>query len=156
MKKTIFKHLFSLVLVLACVAAMAFAFTSCENKKNTSKNSSDEAADTTSSAAGEENLTDEEKITITVSVKGSDGKVTDFTIVTAEKFLRAALESENLIEGDEGEYGLYVKFVNGERADYDEDKAYWSFSKNGEYMMASVDATPIADGDTFLIEYTAG
>ena len=140
MKKTMLMRLFSLVLVLTLVAATAFVLASCGNKKT-------DTPDTQNSA---------EKITIAVSVKGSDGNVTDFTITTSEKYLRGALEAENLIEGDEGEFGLYVKVVNGERADYDTDGAYWSFSQNGEMLMTGVDTTPISDGDTFLIEYTKG
>lgn len=140
MKKTMLMRLFSLVLVLTIVAATAFVLASCGNKETDTPDAKDNA----------------EEITITVSVKGSDGNVTDFTITTHEKYLRGALEAEKLIEGDEGEFGLYVKVVNGERADYDEDGAYWSFSQNGEMLMTGVDTTPISDGDTFLIEYTKG
>ncbi|MBR3966500.1 MAG: DUF4430 domain-containing protein [Clostridia bacterium] len=141
MKKTnIFRSLFSLMLVLTVVAAMIFAFASCGNT-NDGKNSTE---------------TREGEITITVKIKGSDGNVTDFVITTDAEFLRGALEQEGLIEGDEDAYGLYVKVVNGERADYDKDGAYWSFLKNGEYLMSGVDTTPIADGDVFGIEYTKG
>lgn len=146
MKKTnIFKSLFSLMLVLTIVAAMIFAFASCGN---TEKSGNDTASTGTE--------TERAEITITVQVKGSDGNVTDFVITTKAEFLRGALEEENLIEGDESEYGLYVKVVNGERADYEADGAYWSFLKNGEYLMSGVDTTPIADGDVFSIEYTKG
>lgn len=146
MKKTnIFKSLFSLMLVLTIVAAMTFAFASCGN---TEKSGNDTAITDTKEEKAE--------ITITVKVKGSDGNVTDFVITTDAEFLRGALEQEGLIEGDEGEYGLYVKVVNGERADYDKDRAYWSFYKGNDYLMSSVDDTPIADGDVFKIEYTKG
>lgn len=146
MKKTnIFRSLFSLMLVLTVVAAMTFAFASCGN-------TNDGAKDTASSDSAMEKA----EITITVKIKGSDGNVTDFVITTDAEFLRGALEQEGLIEGDESEYGLYVKVVNGERADYDKDGAYWSFLKNGEYLMSGVDTTPIADGDVFGIEYTKG
>ena len=51
--------------------------------------------------------------------------------------------------GDEGEYGLYVKTVNGITADYDKDGAYWAFYVNGEYASSGVDSTPIAEGESY-------
>lgn len=157
MKKTSFiLRLFSLMLVLFIVAAMTLTLASCKDKNDggekESPKTSDSVLDTVANGTGAE----EAKITITVQVKGSDGNVTDFVITTAEEFLRGALEQENLVEGDESEYGLYVKVVNGERADYDADKAYWSFYKGDEYLMTGVDTTPISDGDVFRIEYTVG
>lgn len=129
------------MLVLLIVAAMMFALASCENAKDVGGNE-----------AGSERA----EVTITVQIKGSDGNVTDFVITTEAEFLRGALEQEGLVEGDESEYGLYVKIVNGERADYDADGAYWSFFKGDEYLMTGIDTTPIADGDIFRIEYTVG
>lgn len=156
MKKTNFTvRLFSLMLVLFIVAAMTLAFASCENTNNGADTDTAAVTDTSddSSAASD---SEKAEITITVQVKGSDGNVTDFVIKTDEEFLRGALEQENLVEGDESEFGLYVKVVNGEKADYDADGAYWAFYKGDEYLMTGVDTTPIADGDLFRIEYTVG
>ena len=44
---------------------------------------------------------------------------------------------------------MYIKFVNGIEADYDKDKSYWAFYKNGEYMLSGVDTTAIADGEHY-------
>ena len=46
------------------------------------------------------------------------------TINTDKEILRDALEEHNLISGEQGAYGLYVKVVNGIKADYDEDGGY--------------------------------
>lgn len=94
--------------------------------------------------------------TITVKVIDNEGKETSFTIKTDAEYLRGALEQEKLIEGDESQYGLYVKVVNGVKADFDKDGAYWGFYKAGQYLMTGVDTTEIADGDTFEIIYTKG
>ena len=48
---------------------------------------------------------------------------------------------------------FFVTQVNGLRADYTLDGAYWSFYINGEYCMEGVDSQPIADGDAFTIQY---
>jgi len=50
---------------------------------------------------------------------------------------------------------MMVDTINGLRADYTADKAYWSFYINGEYCNFGIDQQPIADGDQFKIEYTA-
>ena len=67
----------------------------------------------------------------------------------------ALLELE-LINGDEGQYGLYVKEVNGITADYDVDQTYWAFYVDGEYAMSSVDTTEIEDGKTYSFKVEKG
>lgn len=142
------KNLLSFVIVLALIAAAAFTFASCTGN-------SDKTGQTTEgsgSISGTE--APEAEIQITVVVTDDKGEDTTFTISTSAKTLRAALEQENLIEGDESDYGLYVKFVNGVRADYDADKAYWAFYKSGVMLNTGVDTIEISDGDHYEIKYT--
>ena len=54
-----------------------------------------------------------------------------------------------VVSGEDSQYGLYVKSVNGETADYDVDGTYWAFYVNGEYAMASVDAYTPEAGTTY-------
>ena len=56
------------------------------------------------------------------------------------------------IAGDETEYGLYVKEVNGFVADYDTDGTYWAFYIDGEYAMTGVDQTEITEGSTYTLQ----
>ena len=77
------------------------------------------------------------------------------TINTDAEYLRGALEQENLIAGEESEYGLFVKTVNGRTAD-DSKQEWWSFTKGGETLMTGVDTTPIADGETFEVVLKVG
>ena len=86
--------------------------------------------------------------TVTVVVEAEEKKVT-FTIHSDETILGDALTEAELIEGEEGPYGLYLKKVNGMLADYDVDQTYWGFYQNGEYMMTGVDMTEFADGDQY-------
>ena len=90
--------------------------------------------------------------TVKVKVIAKDKSVT-FTVKTDAKTLGEALLAHGLIAGDMGDYGLYIKFVNGIRADYDLDKRYWNFTKNGEYMMTGADMTEIADGECYEFTY---
>lgn len=72
-----------------------------------------------------------------------------YKIHTDRKKVGEALSELGLIAGEDSEYGLYVKTVNGVTADYDTDKTYWAFYVNGEYAQSGVDTTDIVDGDTY-------
>lgn len=91
--------------------------------------------------------------TIEVEVKIEEQSVT-FTVNTDKETLGDALVEHGLISGEDGQYGLYVKTVNGVFADYDTDKSYWSFYKSGELLMSGVDTTPVSGGEHFEIVYT--
>ncbi len=94
------------------------------------------------------------KKTITVDIVTPYETVTK-TIITEAEFLRAALEQEGLIAGEEGEFGLFVTMVNGITAD-ESRQEWWSLTKGGEVLFSSVDTTPIADGEKFEITLTVG
>ena len=98
---------------------------------------------------------------------GEGARSFDFTIVDkegnthlyvihtdAEMVGQALLELE-LIDGEEGPYGLYIKSVLGQVLDYETDGMYWSFYVNGEYAMLGVDQTPITEGDSYQIRAEA-
>ena len=79
----------------------------------------------------------------------AEGYAITLTIHTNETTVGAALLALNIISGDVGQYGLYVKKVNGILADYDVDQTYWAFYENGEYAMSGVDTTDITDGQNY-------
>ena len=91
--------------------------------------------------------------TVKVEVKVEEQMVT-FTINTDKKTVGEALVENDLIAGDEGAFGLYVKKVNGITADYDIDQSYWAFYINGEMAMTGVDMTDIDENATYRLEYT--
>lgn len=91
--------------------------------------------------------------TVQVEVKVEDQSVT-FTLKTDNDILGDALIEHDLIEGEDGAYGLYVKKVNGITADYDVDQSYWALYKDGEYCMSGVDTTKISDGEHYELVYT--
>ena len=105
--------------------------------------------------AAEPAKADADEVTITVSVTHADGSEKEFVITTAALNLREALEQENLVQGDESEYGLFVTTVDGEGTDSDKQE-WWCFTKGGEMMMTGVDDTLIADGDHYEIVFTVG
>ena len=60
--------------------------------------------------------------------------------------------SLGLIAGEDSEYGLYVKTVNGVTVDYDQDGKYWAFYVDGEYAATGVDSTDITTGATYTFK----
>lgn len=91
--------------------------------------------------------------TLNVQVE-ADGKSVTFTVHTDKTTVGEALKECKLIDGEEGPYGLYVKVVNGIKADYDEDKSYWSFYTNGKALQTGADMAEFKDGDHYEIIYT--
>ena len=95
---------------------------------------------------------------ITIEVIDSKEKSTVYELKTDAQYLIEAMEEAKeqglTYEGEEGQYGLSISIVNGERADYTLDCAYWSFNVNGEYCNYGVSEQPIEDGDAFEIVYT--
>lgn len=69
--------------------------------------------------------------------------------------MRQALEEENLIEGEESTYGLWVITVAGRTADNSKEE-WWALYKNGEFSMTGVDDTPLEDGDRIEYRLTVG
>lgn len=93
--------------------------------------------------------------TIAVAVIHGDGSRKDFSISTDAENLRAALEPEGLIQGQESEFGLYVLTVDGETADEDLQQ-WWCITKSGGQLMTGVDDTVIADGEQYEFTLTTG
>ena len=85
---------------------------------------------------------------IVVNIDHLNGDVASYTIYTDAEYLRAALEQENLIEGTESQYGLYVTSVDGEAADENKQE-WWGYSVNGTFAELGVDSQPVADGDVY-------
>lgn len=85
----------------------------------------------------------------TFEVVDGEGTTTLFIVNTDKATVGEALVDVELIEGEESEYGLYVKTVNGVTADYDVDQTYWAFYVDGEYAMTGVDATEVTAGSTY-------
>ena len=85
----------------------------------------------------------------TMEVVDKDGGKVTFTVKTDADTVGKALLDQGVIAGENSSYGLYVKTVNGETADYDADGTYWGLYINGEYAMTGVDATTLEAGTTY-------
>lgn len=92
----------------------------------------------------------------TFTVVDGDGKSVSNTIKTDKTTVGDALVELNLIAGEDSDWGLYVKTINGITADYDTDGTYWAFYIDGEYAMTGVDATDIVAGSTYTMQVEKG
>jgi len=88
-----------------------------------------------------------------VEVKAGDKSIT-FTLKTDKENLADALLEHKLIEGDDSQFGLYIKKVNGILADYDINQSYWSLCKDGEALLSGASDTKISDGEHYELVYT--
>lgn len=91
--------------------------------------------------------------TVKVEVTAEEKTIT-FTVKTDKTTVGEALLEQNLIEGENSAYGLYIKKVNGMLADYDVDQTYWAFYINGEYAVSGVDTTDIDETAVYKLERT--
>ena len=169
MKRT--KKALSLFLCMVLIVAMALFTTGCNDREakettaavtvtqteaavqetaaevpETEKDAASTAAQT---AAKEVTALGEGSTAFDFFVVDPEGNETWFEIHTDEETVGAALLAVELIAGDAGPYGLYVKTVNGITADYDKDKVYWAFYVNDEYGMSCVDTTAIQEGEIY-------
>lgn len=93
--------------------------------------------------------------TITVSVVDKDGASEEFTYQTDREFLGEVLQDEKLVEGETGEFGLFITSVNGITAD-ESNQEWWCITKTGEQVNTSADQTPIADGESYELTLKVG
>lgn len=73
------------------------------------------------------------------------------TVHTDADYVGEALTELWLIEGEQGDYGMYIKQVNGITADFDTDKTYWAFYVDGVYSVTSADMTEITEGAEYTL-----
>ena len=139
-KATNFKWL-SFILCVALIAAIALTAMGCEQGPAETPATEGETAAPTIKGEG--------ATSFYFNVVDKDGNKTAFEIHTDKTIVGDALLELGLIEGDMGDYGLYVKKVNGITADYEVDGTYWAFYVNGEYGMTGVDLTEIQAGATY-------
>lgn len=132
--------------VLAALALMlVLGLTACGKKE--ASNLWDNAKWTEDVSLGEGSKT------VEVEIEMEEKSIT-LTIASDKDILGEILLDHEVIEGEMGAYGMYIKSVNGVQADYDVDQAYWAVYQDGEYLMTGVDSTEVSDGAHYELVYT--
>ncbi len=93
--------------------------------------------------------------TITVTVVHKDETKKTFTYHTDAATLGEVLYAEGLIKAENIDEGMF-NIVDGEKADWNTDKSYWSLFEGDNYATEGVDTLLIQDGDAFTLVYTLG
>lgn len=93
--------------------------------------------------------------TIDVVVVHGDGTEAAFQYQTDAEYLGEVLVENELAEGTESAYGLFITTVDGETAD-DSLQQWWCITRSGEMLSTGADQTPIADGEQYELTLTEG
>lgn len=139
MKKTNIKSMLSFIVCMVLIAAMALFTIGCNDNSTSS--------DTTDTILNETDIRElgDGATQVSFTVVDQNGKEAHFIIHTDKTILSDALLEHDLIAGEDGEYGLYVKTVNGTTLDYNKDGKYWAFYVNDAYATKGVEKTEIDD-----------
>ena len=144
MNKNSFKKMLSLIACIVLIAAMALVTTGCSD--NTEPTETPDLSQLPATVIGEG-----ETVFYFIAVD-LEGQMTKYEVHTNETTVGAALLGVELIAGDSGPYGLYVKTVNGVTLDWDTHGKYWSLLIEGEYSMNGVDTVEIVPGTTYTFQ----
>ena len=135
-----------LALVLALMM-MVGALAGCTATTNTKVEVNGVTSETTETGSGAK--------TVTFVVNHGDGSTHTYTLHTDAATLGEALLKEEIIAGQDSQYGLFVTTVDGETAD-DAKQEWWCLTKGGKEWMNGVDTTDIADGEAYEFTLTVG
>ena len=147
MKNNGFHKMLALLLALVMVLSLA----ACGNKAQ-GGDAGNDANVVTDGTVADGATVGQGKTAFTMEVAQLDGTSITFTVNTDKATVGEALLELGIVAGDDTEYGLYVKTVNGVTLDYDTDGAYWAFYINGEYAATGVDATNIESGAVYALK----
>ena len=145
MKNNSIKKLLALVLVFVLTAAAAL--TGCSGAPTETTQPLGQVTNTTELGEGSK--------TFELTVEDKEGVIHSYRIHTDEEMVGFALIKHELIEGEQGQYGMYIKSVLGQTLDYETDGMYWAFYVNGEYALTGVDQTPIQADTAYLLKAEA-
>lgn len=147
LQKTKCSKILSLLLLLLLTAAIAISAVSCNDGKTDSDGSVTTVATTEAPLT---NVRGEGNTQFLFKVVTASGETKTFTVKTDKTIVGQALLDAGLIDGEDGQFGLYVKTVDGETLDYNKDGMYWSFYVGDDYAIKGVDMTEIEAG----VEYS--
>ena len=145
MQKTQMKKLLSLILCMVLIAAMALTATGCSDKNT-------QTAEITSASYESGSVLGEGAVSFIFTVTDGEGKESIFEVRTDRETVGEALLDTGILAGEAGDFGLYVKSVNGITADYEVNGTYWAFYINGQYAVSGVDTTDVEAGVTYSMK----
>ena len=143
-----------LALVLAFVLTAAAALTGCST---TPAETTAPPAETTEAPAETAPVTElgEGASNFGLTIVDKEGVTHLYRVHTNVGMMGEALIEVDLIDGEQGPYGMYIKSVLGQVLDYETDGMYWAFYANGEYALTGVDQTPVEHDGEYMLKAEA-
>ena len=92
---------------------------------------------------------------LTIEVVHGDLSSRSFEISTSAEYLAEALTENEIVQGEDGPYGLFILTADGETAD-EANQEWWCITRSGESLTTGASGTPIADGETYELTLTVG
>ena len=145
MKNNSIKKLLALVLAFVLTAAAALAGCSTTPAETTAPPA--ETTPVTEVGEGSANFE--------LTIVDKDGVTHLYRVHTNVGMMGEALTEVDLIDGEQGPYGMYIKSVLGQVLDYETDGMYWSFYVNGEYAQTGVDQIPVEHEGKYMLKAEA-
>ena len=145
MKNNSIKKLLALVLAFVLTAAAALAGCSTTPAETTAPPA--ETTPVTEVGEGAANFE--------LTIVDKDGVTHLYRVHTNVGMMGEALTEVDLIDGEQGPYGMYIKSVLGQVLDYETDGMYWSFYVNGEYAQTGVDQIPVEHDGKYMLKAEA-
>ncbi len=149
MQKTNLRKWLSCILCMVLIAAMALVTTGCSGTETTK---SEGSANTLELPVKDGTVLGTGNTKFDLLIVDKDGGEVHVEIHTDETIVGTALQNLGLLEGEEGPYGLYIKAVNGIRADYDKDGVYWAFYIGEEYATGGIDTVEIEADASYALK----
>ena len=150
MKNHSIKKLLSLVLAFVLTAALALTGCSGNSAETTAPIEAPQSAGSSAFT-----ILGEGEKSFELTIVDKEGNEHLYLIHTDEEMVGYAMIAHELIEGEEGPYGMYIKSVLGQVLDYDTDQMYWAFYVNGEYALTGVDQTPVTADTSYMLKAEA-
>ena len=152
MRKTAHHTGLSSLLCAVLIAAMALMTAACGDTQTTpAEDTAGQTGAPQETASAEPTSLGEGATTFSLTVTDPDGQETAYEIHTDAETVGDALESLDLIAGEEGDYGLFVTTVDGVSLPSDGDQ-YWAFYIDGAYATSGVDQTEITAGASYALK----
>lgn len=92
---------------------------------------------------------------IVVEVIHGDETTKEFEISTTQEYLGDVLKDEAIVEGEDGDYGLFITTADGEEADAANEE-WWCLTKENQMLETSADQTVVEDGGHYELTLTVG
>ena len=141
MKRKQFTKFLTCFFCVVLIAAMALSAVGCAGNKETGE---------TAFRDGQTVGTGTTQFTLTIV--DPEGETITLKVKTDKTILGDALMELEIVDGEAGAYGLYIKTVNGRTLDYNVDGKYWALYEGDAYASTGADGITITNGASYTLK----